>query len=130
MEWGPTSKEEDMPPELEEEEGGTARQKILQTVYGQLQKLDSCKALSNETWLSQVQAYKTWFYNHCESGANHSQIKVGCSWTGCTIIQETHKMAINEVIHKWYGKKVGTKEALSVYQKAVHRVVKQLTEEK
>ncbi|KAF9228525.1 hypothetical protein BS17DRAFT_763982 [Gyrodon lividus] len=180
MEWGTTSKEEDMPPELEEERGdkdedsteaddereeeevdmvaeshkrvpaqfskkeltimmnaksqwmscrGVTRQKILQTVYGQLQKLDSCKALSNETWLSQVQAYKTWFYNQCQSGANHSWIKVGHSWTGCAIIQETHKMAINEVIRKLYGKKAGTKEALSVYQKAVHRVVKQLTEE-
>ncbi|KAF9222865.1 hypothetical protein BS17DRAFT_767613 [Gyrodon lividus] len=173
MEWGMTSKEEDMPPELEEEEGdkdedsteadnereeegvdmvaesrkrvpaqfskkeltimmnaksqwmscrGATRQKILQTMDGQLRKLDSCKALSNETWLSRVQAYKT-------CGANHSQIKVGCSWTGRTIIQETHKMVINEVIHKWYGKKAGTKEALSVYQKAVCRVVKQLTEE-
>ncbi|KAF9225443.1 hypothetical protein BS17DRAFT_765988 [Gyrodon lividus] len=38
-------------------------------------------------------------------------------------------MAINEVICEWYGKKAGTKEALSVYQKAVCRVVKQLTEE-
>jgi hypothetical protein len=36
---------------------------------------------------------------------------------------------INKVIRERYGKKPGTKEALSVYQKAVRRVVKNLMEE-
>ncbi|KIK74467.1 hypothetical protein PAXRUDRAFT_166354, partial [Paxillus rubicundulus Ve08.2h10] len=63
------------------------------------------------------------------SGANHSQIKVGHSWTAWTIIQETHKVKINEAICEPYGKKPGTKEALSAYQKAVQRVVKKLTQE-
>ncbi|KIK72030.1 hypothetical protein PAXRUDRAFT_69584, partial [Paxillus rubicundulus Ve08.2h10] len=76
-----------------------------------------------------LKGYKTWFYNQCQSGANHSHIKVGHSWTARGVIQETHKMIINEVIRKRYGKKAGTKEALSVYQKAVQQVVKHLTEE-
>ncbi|KIK72497.1 hypothetical protein PAXRUDRAFT_21922 [Paxillus rubicundulus Ve08.2h10] len=166
IEWAPTSKEEDMPPDLEEEEGeedegedekgevdldvivescqsvpakfskqeltimmnaklqwmscrGAARKKVLETMLGQLYKLEGCKGLNNEAWSSRVQAYKTWFYNQCRSGANHSCIKVGHSWTARGIIQETHKMIINEVIQEQYGKKAGTKEALSVYQKAV-----------
>ncbi|KIK73753.1 hypothetical protein PAXRUDRAFT_20530 [Paxillus rubicundulus Ve08.2h10] len=159
------SKEENMPPDMEEEEGedegedekeeadidviaescqsvpakyskqeltimmnakpqwmscrGAARKKVLETLLGQLQKLEGCKGLNNEAWSSRVQAYKTWFYNQCQSGANHSCTKVRHSWTACSIIQETHKMIINEVIHKRYGKKPGTKEALSVYQKVV-----------
>ncbi|KAF8833718.1 hypothetical protein BDN67DRAFT_985836 [Paxillus ammoniavirescens] len=108
---------------------GAARKKVLETMHGQLYKLEGCKGLNDEAWSSRVQAYKTWFYNQCRSGANHSRIKVGCSWTACGVIQETHKMIINEVIHERYGKKPGTKEALSVYQKAVRQVVKNLTEE-
>ncbi|KIK78938.1 hypothetical protein PAXRUDRAFT_16604 [Paxillus rubicundulus Ve08.2h10] len=38
-------------------------------------------------------------------------------------------MIINEVIQERYGKKAGTKEALSVYQKVVQQVVKNLMEE-
>ncbi|KIK74355.1 hypothetical protein PAXRUDRAFT_19965 [Paxillus rubicundulus Ve08.2h10] len=38
-------------------------------------------------------------------------------------------MIINQVIQEQYGKKAGTKEALSVYQKAVQQVVKNLMEE-
>ncbi|KIK74748.1 hypothetical protein PAXRUDRAFT_174751 [Paxillus rubicundulus Ve08.2h10] len=38
-------------------------------------------------------------------------------------------MTINEVIREQYWKKAGTKEALSVYQKVVQQVVKNLTEE-
>ncbi|KIJ07848.1 hypothetical protein PAXINDRAFT_18980 [Paxillus involutus ATCC 200175] len=176
IEWAPMSEEEDMPPDMEEEEGeedegedekeeadvdvvaesrqsvpakfskqeltilmnakpqwmscrGAARKKVLETVLGQLYKLEGCKVLNNEAWSSRVQAYKTWFYNQCRSGANHSRIKVGRSWTACGVIQETHKVIINKVIHKRYGKKPGTKEALSVYQKAVRRVVKNLMEE-
>ncbi|KIK78219.1 hypothetical protein PAXRUDRAFT_164599, partial [Paxillus rubicundulus Ve08.2h10] len=74
-------------------------------------------------------AYKTWFYNQCQSGANHSHIKVRHSWPAHRVIQETHKMIINEVIHEQYGKKPGTKEVFSVYQKAVYQVVNNLTEE-
>ncbi|KAF9222796.1 hypothetical protein BS17DRAFT_767557 [Gyrodon lividus] len=145
MEWGTTSEEEDMPPELEEEEGGDKDEDSTEADDEREEGVDmvaeSCKrrghktensadrvwptlkvrlmqALSKETWLSQVQAYKTWFYNQCRSGANHSWIKVGRSCTSRAIIQETHKMAINKVIRKQYGKKAGTKEALSVYQKA------------
>ncbi|KIK79855.1 hypothetical protein PAXRUDRAFT_160127 [Paxillus rubicundulus Ve08.2h10] len=108
---------------------GAARKKILETMHRQLYKLDACKGLNKEAWLSQVQGYKTWFYNQCQSGANDSHIMVRHSWTACDIIQETQKMIINEVIHERYGKKPGTKEVLSVYQKVVHRVVNNLTEE-
>ncbi|KIJ10063.1 hypothetical protein PAXINDRAFT_16909 [Paxillus involutus ATCC 200175] len=108
---------------------GAARKKVLETVLGQLYKLEGCKVLNDEAWSSRVQAYKTWFYNQCRSGANHSRIKVGRSWTARGVIQETHKVIINKVIRERYGKKPGTKEALSVYQKAVRRVVKNLTEE-
>ncbi|KIK75900.1 hypothetical protein PAXRUDRAFT_18583 [Paxillus rubicundulus Ve08.2h10] len=31
---------------------GAAQRKILETVYGQLYKLDACKGLDNETWSS------------------------------------------------------------------------------
>ncbi|KAF8835539.1 hypothetical protein BDN67DRAFT_1015473 [Paxillus ammoniavirescens] len=92
---------------------GAARKKVLETVHGQLYKLEGCKGLNDEAWSSRVQAYKTWFYNQCRSGTNHSRIKVGRSWTARGVIQETHKMIINEVIRKRYGKKPGTKEALS-----------------
>ncbi|KIK79612.1 hypothetical protein PAXRUDRAFT_16248 [Paxillus rubicundulus Ve08.2h10] len=44
---------------------GAARKKMLETVHGQLYKLDACKGVNNEAWSSQVQAYKTWFYNQC-----------------------------------------------------------------
>ena len=76
-----------------------------------------------------MKGYKTWFYNQCQSRANHSRIKVGRSWTARGVIQETHKMIINEVICERYGKKPGTKEALWVYQKAVQWVIKNLMEE-
>ncbi|KIK78994.1 hypothetical protein PAXRUDRAFT_47524, partial [Paxillus rubicundulus Ve08.2h10] len=63
------------------------------------------------------------------SGANHSHIKVGHSWTAQAIMQETYKMEINEVIQERYGKRPGIKEALSVYQKVVQRVVNKLMQE-
>ncbi|KIK74466.1 hypothetical protein PAXRUDRAFT_19841 [Paxillus rubicundulus Ve08.2h10] len=44
---------------------GATRKKIMETVYGELYKLGACKGLNNETWSSQVQANKTWFYNQC-----------------------------------------------------------------
>ncbi|KIJ08694.1 hypothetical protein PAXINDRAFT_18189 [Paxillus involutus ATCC 200175] len=140
IEWAPTSEEEDMPPDMEEEEGeedegedekeeadidvvaesrqsvpakftkqeltimmnakpqwmscrGAARKKVLETVLGQLYKLEGCKVLNDEAWSARVQ------------------------------------VIINKVIRERYRKKPGTKEALSVYQKAVRRVVKNLTEE-
>ncbi|KIK73431.1 hypothetical protein PAXRUDRAFT_106199, partial [Paxillus rubicundulus Ve08.2h10] len=140
IQWTLTSEEEDMPPDLEEEEGeedegedekeeadldviaesrqsvpakfskqeltimmnakpqwmscrGAARNKVLETMLGQLYKLEGCKGLNDEAWSSRVQ------------------------------------MIINQVIQEQYGKKAGTKEALSVYQKAVQRVVKNLMEE-
>ncbi|KIK78218.1 hypothetical protein PAXRUDRAFT_16998 [Paxillus rubicundulus Ve08.2h10] len=88
IKWAPTSKEEDMPPEVQEEEGegdgdcaemdeedekeedvidvieeshqsvptnfskGAARNKILETMHGQLYKLDACKGLNKEAWSS------------------------------------------------------------------------------
>ncbi|KIK75901.1 hypothetical protein PAXRUDRAFT_171310, partial [Paxillus rubicundulus Ve08.2h10] len=75
-----------------------------------------------------LKAFKTWFYNQCQSGANHSHIKVGCSWTARVIMQKTYK-EINEVIWERYGKRPGTKKALLVYQKAVQRVVNKLMQE-
>ncbi|KIK72532.1 hypothetical protein PAXRUDRAFT_21880 [Paxillus rubicundulus Ve08.2h10] len=44
---------------------GAARKKVLETVLGQLYKLEGCKGLNDEAWSSRVQAYKTWFYNQC-----------------------------------------------------------------
>ncbi|KIK73350.1 hypothetical protein PAXRUDRAFT_20956 [Paxillus rubicundulus Ve08.2h10] len=44
---------------------GVARKKVLETMLGQLNKLQGCKGLNNEAWSSRVQAYKTWFYNQC-----------------------------------------------------------------
>ncbi|KAF8835238.1 hypothetical protein BDN67DRAFT_1015718 [Paxillus ammoniavirescens] len=164
IEWAPMSEEEDMPPDMEEEEGeedegedkkeeanvgviaeshqsvaakfskqeltimmnakpqwmscrGAARKKVLETVHGQLYKLEGCKGLNDEAWSSRVQAYKT------------CCIKVRHSWTACGVIQETRKMIINKVIRERYGKKPGTKEALLVYQKTVQQIVKNLMEE-
>ncbi|KAF9228950.1 hypothetical protein BS17DRAFT_763595 [Gyrodon lividus] len=123
MEWGPTSEEEDMPPELEEAEGGDKDEDSTEVDNKREEEVDMvaefCKRVPAQFFKKESPS----------CGANHSWIKVGHSWTSHAVIQETHKMTINEVIHKWYGEKVETKEALSVYQNVVHRVVKQLTEE-
>ena len=74
------------------------------------------------------QAYKTWLFNNSRGGANHSHIKVGHSWTARSVVQEQQREAINKVIEEELHEKLGSMGAFSVYQEAVGKVWRQLSE--
>ena len=74
------------------------------------------------------QAYKTWLFNNSCGGANHSCIKVGHSWTACSVVQEQQWEAINKVIEEELHEKLGSMQVFSVYQEAVGKVWRQLSE--
>ena len=74
------------------------------------------------------QAYKTWLFNNSCGGANHSCIKVGCSWTAHSMVQEQQWEAINKVIEEEFHEKLGLMWAFNVYQEAVEKVWRWLSE--
>ena len=73
------------------------------------------------------QAYKTWLFNNLHGGANHSHIKVGHSWTACSMVQEQQREAINKVIKEEQHEKLRSMQVFSVYQEAVGKVWRQLS---
>lgn len=71
----------------------------------------------------------SWLFNQSRSGANHSRIKVGRSWTARSVVQEEKREEINRVVQDELHQTLGTSGALKVYQKAVGRIWGRLTTE-